>query len=387
MGGMTVTLFPSDETVRVEHSRLEALERVIERTQRSFYDVGKALEEIRDRRLYRRTHRTFEAYCRDVWDMSRTYAYQLMRAAAVVDNVRTISDIVPSNERQARLLARLPADEQRAVWKEVVEQARDGRVVTRHIQAAIWRRESRQGKANGKISPIIKPSDNWNFHHVFYPTLHDGDGYGYIPGDLYANCFWYYARPGDLVVDPMAGSGTARVVYEDRRTWMGAAFYDFELQLFDLTPQKPYIGKHNLLDGFPVPRADYIIMDIPYFGIARGQYSDDSSDIANMDWEAWRNAMAQIALHCATAQEDGGRCTVITPNFRDLSTSRIIPVPMLLVRIWHEAGYELFDVAYASRRIQQAQTIRMAMSNLKAKQARVMLTDISEVLTFVRCVG
>jgi hypothetical protein len=39
---------------------------------------------------------------------------------------------------------------------------------------------------------------------------------GYIPGDLYANCLFYFAWPGDLVVAPMAGSGQIRCVYDDR---------------------------------------------------------------------------------------------------------------------------------------------------------------------------
>jgi hypothetical protein len=38
------------------------LERKVEK---AFYEAGKALSELRDRRLYRSTHRTFEEYCRD----------------------------------------------------------------------------------------------------------------------------------------------------------------------------------------------------------------------------------------------------------------------------------------------------------------------------------
>lgn len=38
------------------------LERKVER---AFYEAGKALMEIRDRRLYRSTYKTFEEYCRD----------------------------------------------------------------------------------------------------------------------------------------------------------------------------------------------------------------------------------------------------------------------------------------------------------------------------------
>ncbi len=38
------------------------LERKVER---AFFEAGKALAELRDRRLYRSTHKTFEEYCKD----------------------------------------------------------------------------------------------------------------------------------------------------------------------------------------------------------------------------------------------------------------------------------------------------------------------------------
>ncbi len=33
----------------------------------TFYEVGNALLQIRDERLYRQTHSTFEEYCREKW--------------------------------------------------------------------------------------------------------------------------------------------------------------------------------------------------------------------------------------------------------------------------------------------------------------------------------
>lgn len=42
------------------------LERKVER---AFYEAGKALQQLRDRKLYRSTHRTFEDYCRDRFDL------------------------------------------------------------------------------------------------------------------------------------------------------------------------------------------------------------------------------------------------------------------------------------------------------------------------------
>jgi hypothetical protein len=41
------------------------------RVERAFYEAGKALAELRDRRLYRSTHKTFETYCRDRFRFTR----------------------------------------------------------------------------------------------------------------------------------------------------------------------------------------------------------------------------------------------------------------------------------------------------------------------------
>ena len=48
-----------------ERSRLNDLEATIERGQEVFIEVGLALAEVHDARLYRDTHRTFEGYLRE----------------------------------------------------------------------------------------------------------------------------------------------------------------------------------------------------------------------------------------------------------------------------------------------------------------------------------
>ena len=54
-------------------------------------------------------------------------------------------------------------------------------------------------------------------------------------------------------------------------------------------------------------------------------------------------------------------------------------------QIWYQNDYQLYDIAYASRRSQQKQNARMAILNNRAKRDKVPLTDISEILTFVAC--
>ncbi len=58
-------------SVDEERARLH-LERKVER---AFYEAGMALKELRDRRLYRSTHRTFEEYCRERFGYGRDAAY------------------------------------------------------------------------------------------------------------------------------------------------------------------------------------------------------------------------------------------------------------------------------------------------------------------------
>ena len=95
--------------------RLEALEATIDRGLRTFVEVGEALLEIRDQRLYR-THgfTGFEEYCRVRWGWTHRHVNRQIAAAEVVKNLGPIGPTV-QNEAQARELTRLSPEEQREV--------------------------------------------------------------------------------------------------------------------------------------------------------------------------------------------------------------------------------------------------------------------------------
>lgn len=105
-----------------EARRLKHCEKVIERGLATFYEVGNALAEIRESRLYRMTYASFEDYCRERWQMSRFYAHRLIDAAQVVETLLPIGNI-PTNEAQARELARHEPDVQKAVWQVAISTA------------------------------------------------------------------------------------------------------------------------------------------------------------------------------------------------------------------------------------------------------------------------
>ena len=64
-----------------ESQRLEELEKLIAKGQKTFVEVGLALAEIRDLRLYKREYSGFEEYCRKKWGWTKQHAYRLIEAA------------------------------------------------------------------------------------------------------------------------------------------------------------------------------------------------------------------------------------------------------------------------------------------------------------------
>ena len=100
-----------------ESARLVELEKTIARGKKTFVDVGLALAEIRDLRLFKREYSNFNEYCQKKWGWEQSYANHVIRAADVVKSLpEKIGTIVPS-EGAARELSKIPA-EQRA---EVVQ--------------------------------------------------------------------------------------------------------------------------------------------------------------------------------------------------------------------------------------------------------------------------
>jgi hypothetical protein len=87
-----------------ETRHLQALERRVAAGLQSFREVGEALLEIRDKRLFRMTHTSFEVYCSERWGIERSRAYQLMGAAQVYEALPEGDRKFIVNEVQAREL-------------------------------------------------------------------------------------------------------------------------------------------------------------------------------------------------------------------------------------------------------------------------------------------
>lgn len=132
----------------LEQRRLAKLEDVIRRGQQTFIEVGNALAEIRDSKLYRKQYSTFEAYCRDQWGWSRIQAHRFIKASGAAKMLPIGNK--PTSEGQVRPLTKLATPEdQYEAWKRAHEIADDeGRAVTGEVV----------GRAVKEIQPKQKKS-------------------------------------------------------------------------------------------------------------------------------------------------------------------------------------------------------------------------------------
>lgn len=149
----------ADVTV-IPRSRLETLERVIEGGLQTFVDVGEALMEIRDERLYLESHRTFEAYLGERWQMSRPRAYQLIGAAEVVRTLSTTVDTPPVTERVAREL--VPVMREDPVALPAVMAEAEARAEGGPVTAAVVREVVAERRPSRITSGLMSSeSDEW----------------------------------------------------------------------------------------------------------------------------------------------------------------------------------------------------------------------------------
>jgi hypothetical protein len=167
---ISVAVVEIEELSKEEESDRNLLERKVER---AFFEAGKALMELRNRRLYRSTHRTFEEYCRDRFGHSRQKSNYLIAAADVYENLTTIccqnsgiddlttnsSQILPTSEGQVRPMTKLEPQEQWEVWQTAVEVAGgkvpSGRVVKDVIERIMERTQVPNTYQLGEVCQIL----------------------------------------------------------------------------------------------------------------------------------------------------------------------------------------------------------------------------------------
>ena len=105
------------------------------------------------------------------------------------------------------------------------------------------------------------------------------------------NLLYLYTEPASIVVDPFGGGGST---IDACKKWS---------RRYYVSDRKPIVAReheirlHDLTTGLPSVRwkdVDLVYLDPPYWKQAEGQYSDDPTDLANMELEQFNTALAGI---------------------------------------------------------------------------------------------
>ena len=135
-------IVPNDLLSDPEKAERNSLEHTV---QQAFFIAGKALKQLRDKRLYRETHSSFEAYVKERFDFGKSAVYYLISASEVVENLKRPQfvdknkkiKILPTKESQCRSLAKLSPDKQQRAWCKAIELAGNKVPSSRLVKKAV----------------------------------------------------------------------------------------------------------------------------------------------------------------------------------------------------------------------------------------------------------
>jgi hypothetical protein len=125
--GMDIALkFKDEDSVNILAKQHQEDEAIIKAGLKAFFEVGSALMRIRDSKSYKDVdgYKTFDAYCKDKWDMGKSYAHEYISSAKVLDNLSGIP-VIPTAVSQCRLIAGLNPKLQRKIWQAVINASQE----------------------------------------------------------------------------------------------------------------------------------------------------------------------------------------------------------------------------------------------------------------------
>lgn len=142
-----------------EKQELQKHETTIKKGLNTFVEVGQALLEIRENKLYRIEYKTFEEYCQDKWHFTRMRVSQLINASLTIKNVNPGLQM-PKNEKEVRPLTPLEPEIQNAVWQETIEKHGEN-ITAKKVQevANDWKEANKEIKQQKNEGVFVAAND------------------------------------------------------------------------------------------------------------------------------------------------------------------------------------------------------------------------------------
>ncbi|ACN15619.1 hypothetical protein HRM2_25250 [Desulforapulum autotrophicum HRM2] len=163
-------------------------------------------------------------------------------------------------------------------FDNLIAQGHDMEYIARHFQMDLslaWALRLTGKKDQEKFKALgwgLRTWDQWSFNEC--DQRFGEDWPGRIPAQLVAHTLFYYTKPGDLVLDPMAGGGVVPDV---------CLIFERKCQAFDLATQenRPEIEYHHWnpqKKKWPATKKpDLIFFDPPYFTKKKKAYKEKAT--------------------------------------------------------------------------------------------------------------
>ena len=160
----------------------------------------------------------------------------------------------------------------------------------------------------------------WNFGKATNEVKH----FGNIPPEIVDNLLYYYTNPFDVVFDPFAGGGSTIDMCRKRMR----RYYASDLNPI---PARPEIRKHDITTGLPdgMPVPSLVFLDPPYWRQAEGKYSNDATDLANIELEAFLESIGNIARDMKRKWKDSNGGTLALIIGADQHDGEFTDLPLL----------------------------------------------------------
>lgn len=156
---------------RSEQVRLNACKEIIVKGMATVLEVAGAMVEIRDGRLYRAKHKTFEEFCQTEFGLTRQRVNQLIKHKQLVQNLETMvsknedeEELFPEiNERQARELSKVEPEKQAEVLAKASEDGPPTAAKIREAAAEVEAEEEEEIEATPDERMVAWNSDVESF--------------------------------------------------------------------------------------------------------------------------------------------------------------------------------------------------------------------------------
>jgi hypothetical protein len=138
----------------LEVERLDQLEEIIAKDVQTFIEVGEALNEVFEFKLYRANHANFNDYCHQRWGISYRHARRLMDAADVAKDIKGDQLVTFTSESQLRPIVRLETEQRPEAWAEATKD--DPNPTAEKVEAAVQTVENKASEAEATQSTLLR---------------------------------------------------------------------------------------------------------------------------------------------------------------------------------------------------------------------------------------